>query len=103
MLVVARVSPFLQAKVQALADEKVDRLQENTNLMDQLRVYSLECRQQEKDLNIRAKTVVTVVCFIIVQVECDSQSTMLLELKLQLVLEAATHPNSQLDLLHATQ
>jgi hypothetical protein len=49
-----------QVKIQELTNEKVDRLLENTNLMDQLRKLSVECRQQEKDLNIHAKTVVSI-------------------------------------------
>lgn len=48
-----------------MESERIDKLQENSNLMDQLRLVSVECRQQEKDLNTRAKTVVNLMLLVI--------------------------------------
>ena len=47
-----------QKKMHKLSEKKIDGLQENTNLMDEFRLLSIERRQQEKDISCNEKAMV---------------------------------------------
>ena len=45
----------MQDSIQEMADEKIIHLNENTNIVDQLRILTTEYQQQEKHLSLKAK------------------------------------------------